>query len=352
MTMTTIARRITGGVDTHLDVHVAAALDERGAQLGVESFAATAAGYRELLCWLESFGIVELIGVEGTGSYGAGLTRHLLSHHVTVVEVDRPNRQRRRRTGKSDPHDAVSAARAAQGGEATGSAKTRDGNVEAMRVLRVARSSARRSRTQAINQMRSLISTAPEELRAELRDLSIYKVLTVCSAFRHTGRTDVTTVTKLTLRTLARRALSLEEEVKEIDGLLKTLVAETAPELNTIDGVGTDVASAILVAAGDNPERLRNESTFAKLCGVSPLDASSGKHERHRLNRSGNRQANSALWHIVFTRMVNDPRTKHYIERRMKDGRTKKEAIRCLKRYVAREVFAALPRSQFALDSP
>ena len=328
--MTTIARRITGGVDTHLDVHVAAALDERGAQLGVESFAATAAGYQELLDWLEGFGTVELIGVEGTGSYGAGLTRHLLSHQIAVVEIDRPNRQRRRRTGKSDPHDAVAAARAAQGGDATGSAKTRDGNVEAMRVLRVARRSARGNRTQALNQMRSLISTAPEELRAELRGLSIYKVLTVASAYRHTGRTDVTTVTKLTLRTLARRALSLEEEVKEIDRLLKTLVVETAPELNAIDGVGTDVASAILVAAGDNPERLKSESTFAKLCGVSPLDASSGKQQRHRLNRSGDRQANSALWHIVFTRMVNDPRTKHYIERRMKDGRSKKEAIRCL----------------------
>jgi len=350
--MTTIARRITGGVDTHLDVHVAAALDERGAQLGVQSFAATAAGYRELLGWLEGFGALELVGVEGTGSYGAGLTRHLLGNQIAVVEVDRPNRQRRRRTGKSDPHDAVAAARAAQGGEATGLAKTRDGNVEAMRVLRVARSSARRSRTQAINQMRSLISTAPEELRSELRDLSIYKVLSLASAYRHTGRTDVTTVTKLTLRTLARRALSLEAEVKEIDRLLKTLVAETAPQLNAIDGVGTDVASAILVAAGDNPERLKSESTFAKLCGVSPLDASSGKQQRHRLNRSGDRQANSALWHIVFTRMVNDPRTKHYIERRMKEGRSKKEAIRCLKRYVAREVFAALPRSQFALDSP
>ena len=350
--MTTIARRITGGVDTHLDTHMAAALDERGAQLGVQSFAANGAGYRELLGWLESFGTLELVGVEGTGSYGAGLTRHLLSHQVAVVEVDRPNRQRRRRTGKSDPHDAVAAARAAQGGDATGLAKTRDGNVEAMRVLRVARSSARRSRTQAINQMRSLISTAPEELRAELRDLSIYNVLTLASAFRHTGRTDVTTVTKLTLRTLARRALSLEEEVKEIDRLLKALVAETAPELNAIDGVGTDVASAILVAAGDNPERLKSESTFAKLCGVSPLDASSGKQERHRLNRSGDRQANSALWHIVFTRMVNDPRTNHYIQRRMKEGRTKKEAIRCLKRYVAREVFAALPQSQFALDNP
>jgi transposase len=352
MTMTTIARRITGGVDTHLDVHVAAALDQRGALLGVESFAATASGYRRLLAWLERFGTIELVGVEGTGSYGAGLTRHLHRHGICVVEVDRPNRQRRRRTGKSDPEDAVAAARAAQGGDALGSAKTRDGNVEAMRVLRVARSSARRSRTQAINQMRSLVSTAPEELRAELRDLSIYKILTLASAYRHTGRTDVTTVTKVTLRTLARRAIALEEEVKEIDRILKTLVAETAPELNAIDGVGTDVASAILVAAGDNPERLKNEATFAKLCGVSPLEASSGKHVRHRLNRSGDRQANSALWHIVFTRMVNDPRTKHYIERRMKDGRTKKEAIRCLKRYVAREVFAALPRSELALDNP
>jgi len=352
MTMTTIARRITGGVDTHLDVHVAAALDERGALLGVESFSTTAAGYGRLLRWLESFGTLELVGVEGTGSYGAGLTRHLHAEGIAVVEVDRPNRQRRRRKGKSDPQDAVSAARSAQGGDATGLAKTRDGNVEAMRVLRVVRFSARRSRTQAINQIRSLVSTAPEELRAELRGLSIYKVLTLTSAYRHTGRTDVTTLTKLALRTLARRALALEAEVKEIDALLKDLVAETAPELCAVDGVGTDVASAILVAAGDNPERLKNEATFAKLCGVSPLDASSGKHERHRLNRTGDRQANSALWHIVLTRMVSDPNTRRYIERRMKDGRTKKEAIRRLKRYVAREVFAALPRSQFALDSP
>ncbi len=236
--MTTIARTITGGVDTHLDVHVAAALDERGALLGTESFATTPRGYEALLAWLQSFGTLELIGVEGTGSYGAGLTRHLHRRGVAVVEVDRPNRQKRRRQGKSDTLDAVSAARAAQGGDANGSAKTRTGNVEAMRVLRVARSSARRSRTQAINQMRSLISTAPDELRAELRDLSIYKVLELASAYRHTGRTDVTGVTKLTLRMLARRALALEGEVKEIDRILKTLVAETAPELRAIDGGG------------------------------------------------------------------------------------------------------------------
>ena len=193
----------------------------------------------------------------------------------------------------------------------------------------------------------------PADRRGVRHSGPIYKILTIAGAHRQTGRTDVTTLTKLALRTLARRALSLEEEVKEIDRLLKTLVKQTAPELGAVDGVGTDVASAIMVAAGDNPERLKNEATFAKLCGVSPVDASSGKQERHRLNRSGDRQANSALWHIVFTRMVNDPRTRHYIQRRMKDGRTKKEATRCLiGRYVAREVFAALPRSRFGLDNP
>ena len=285
------------------------------------------AGYRKLWRWLEGFGTLELVGVEGTGSYEAGLTRHLHAQGVAVVEADRPNRQPRGRKGKSDPQDAVAPARTAPGGEATGLAKSRDGNVESMRVVRVARCSARSSRTQAINQMRSLISTAHDELRAELRDLPIYKILTIAGVYRHTGRTDVTTLTKLALRTLARRALSLEGEVKEIDRLLKALVKETAPELYAVDGEGTDVASAIMVAAGDNPERLKNEATFAKLCGVSPLDASSGKQERHRPNRPGDRQANSALWHIVFTRMVNDPRTRHYIQRRMKDGRTKKEAM-------------------------
>jgi transposase len=354
MTMTTIARRITGGIDTHLDVHVAAALDERGALLGTESFPTTPRGYRNLLAWLvESFGTVELVGVEGTGSYGAGLTRHLHRHGISVVEVDRPNRQKRA-GARASPTPLTRCLPPGPPKAAMPTDRPRPGP-ETSRpcgFCGVARGSARRSRTQALNQMRSLISTAPDELRAELRDLSIYKVLEVTSAYRHTGKTDVTAVTKLTLRTLARRALSLEAEVKEIDSILKTLVAQTAPQLSAIDGVGTDVASALLVAAGDNPERLKNEATFAKLCGVAPLDASSWKNERRRLNHGGDRQANSALWHIVFTRMVKDPRTKHYIERRMKDGKTKKEAIRCLKRYVAREVFTTLPRSELALDNP
>ena len=350
--MTTLPLRITGGVDTHLDVHVVAALDHHGALLGVESFETTPLGYRGLLDWLRSFGPVDLVGVEGTGSYGAGLTRYLHAEAVRVVEVDRPNRQRRRRRGKSDPQDAITAARAAQSGDAQGEAKTRDGNVESMRVLRVARVSARKARTQALNQMRSLISTAPEDLRAELRALNVYRLLERCSAFRPGAGRDPRSLTKLSLRLLARRALSLEAEIVELDAILGPLVAETAPELLARPGIGTECASALLVAAGDNPERLHNEATFAHLCGASPIDASSGKQERHRLNRGGDRQANSALWKIVLTRTVCDPRTRDYIDRRMKEGLTKKEAFRCLKRYISREVYNHLPRTQLALDRP
>jgi transposase len=350
--MTTMPLRVTAGVDTHLDVHVAAVLDDRGGLLGVESFATTPAGYRGLLGWLRGFGAVELVGVEGTGSYGAGLTRHLHREGVRVVEVDRPNRQRRRRRGKSDPQDAVSAARSAQSGDARGEAKTRDGNVEAMRVLRVARSSARKARTQALNQMRSIVATGPEPIRAELRDLTVYRLLERAAGYRPGQRRDVMSLTKRTLRILARRAQALEAEVAELDTILKQLVAETAPALAARPGVGTECASVLLVAAGDNPQRLRNDATFAHLCGAAPIDASSGKHQRHRLNRGGDRQANAALWHIVITRMVNDPRTRHYIQRRINEGLTKKEAFRCLKRYIAREVYNHLPHPHLALDSP
>jgi transposase len=345
-------RTITGGVDTHLDVHVAAALDEHGTLLGVESFETTTVGYRKLLEWLQGFGSVALVGVDGTGSYGAGLTRHLHQEGISVVEVDRPNRQRRRRKGKSDPQDAISAARAAHSGDAEGLAKSRDGNVESMRTLRIARVSARKARTQALNQMRGIVSTGPEVIREELRGLSVYNLLDRASSYRPGTKRDLVSLTKLTLRTLARRALSLQAEIDDIDAIMKELVEETAPELVAQLGVGTESASALLIAAGDNPERLHHESAFAHLCGSAPIDASSGKHERHRLNRGGDRQANSALWHIVLTRIVYDPRTTEYIERRTKEGLTKREAVRCLKRYVAREVYALLPRAEVALDSP
>jgi transposase len=200
--------------------------------------------------------------------------------------------------------------------------------------------------------MRSLISTAPEIIRTELRGLNVYRLLERTSTYRPGAKRDIVSLTKFSLRMLARRAIELEEEIIEIDAILKPLVKETAPELVAALGIGTVAASALLVAAGDNPDRLRSEAAFAHLCGASPLEASSGKNQRHRLNRSGDRQANSALWHIVITRMAYDPRTTDYIERRTQEGKSKKEAVRCLKRYVAREVYGLLPHDKLGVDNP
>jgi transposase len=345
MTIVEAARSVTGGVDTHLDVHVAAALNNVGGLLGVESFATTPDGYRMLLGWMGDFGPIARVGVEGTGAYGAGLTRFLCRHGVEVVEVDRQNRQARRAQGKSDPADAIEAARAAQSGRAAGAAKTRDGAVEAIRALVVAKRSARDVRIKTLNQIRHLSFTAPDALRGRLKDVSARMLATEAAALRTRSGSDlVVFATKLALQTLGRRVLALEEETARIDAVLAELVTATAPSLLALYGVGIDTASALLVAAGDNPERLRSEAAWAHLCGVSPIEASSGKITRHRLNRGGDRHANSALWTIVMVRMVSDPRTRHYVERRTKEGRSKREIIRVLKRYVAREVYPHLPR--------
>jgi transposase len=231
-------------------------------------------------------------------------------------------------------------------GDASVEAKTRTGAVESLRVLRLVRLSARKDRTRAVNQMRSIVSTAPEVIRHDMRDLPIAALLERAASFRPGGRTDVPGATKIALRMLARRALALAEEIRALDLLLDPIVEELAPELLT--GVGCEVAGALLVAAGDNPQRLRSEAGFANLCGVSPLDASSGKQQRHRLNRGGDRQANSALWRVVMTRMTFDPATKTYIARRTAEGLSKREAMRCLKRFVARELYHYLPQPSLA----
>jgi transposase len=345
MTIVERDRAITGGVDTHLDVHVAAALDPVGGLLGVESFEVNARGYRALLHWMGSFGALHKVGVEGTGAYGAGLARYLQKMGIDVVEVDRPNRQTRRQSGKSDPADAVEAARAALSGRAAGTPKTRDGRVEAIRALVVAKRSARRARIAALCQMRQLSFTAPDPIRERLKGLSSTALSETCASLRPRPSTDVVDhATKVALRSLGWRIEELEEEVAGIDALLSELVTQTAPGLLALYGVGIDTAASLLVTAGDNPERLRSEAAFAHLCGVAPIEASSGKVTRHRLNRGGDRYANQALWRIVMVRLVSDPRTRTYMERRTKDGRSKLEVIRILKRYVAREVYRQLPR--------
>jgi transposase len=339
LSMVGSARLVTGGVDTHLDVNVAAALDRIGGLLGVESFPTTVEGNRQLLGWLRGLGRVAQVGVEGTGSYGASLARFLRDAGVEVLEVDRPNRQERRRKGKNDTVDAIEAARAAQGQRQLGAAKTKDGNVEAIRALIVARRSARDMKIASLNQIRHLGFTAPEEIRRSLQGISRRLIAKRAAAIRPRADGDpVVYATKTALRALGRRVLELDAERKELDKLLDSLLAETAPGLVGLYGVGKHSAANLLVAAGDNPDRLRSEAAWARLCGVSPIEASSGKTVRHRLNPGGNRQANAALWHIVVTRMSSDPRTALYVERRTKEGRTKKEIIRILKRYVAREV--------------
>jgi transposase len=346
MTIVEADRAVTGGVDTHLDVHVAAALDPIGGVLGVESFPAGPSGYRELLGWMGGFGAVTRVGVEGTGAYGAGLARFLRACGVEVIEVDRANRQARRQQGKSDPVDAVEAARAAQSGRARGLAKTRDGNVEAIRALVVAKRSARSMRIKTLNQIRHLSFTAPDQLRERLRGLSPLTLGGEAAALRpRAGSDPVLFATKVSLQMLGRRVLWFDAEIARVDELLADLVKQTAPGLLGLYGLGVDTTAALLVAAGDNPNRIRSEAAWARLCGVSPVEASSGKVVRHRLNRGGDRQANSALWRIVMVRMAGDPETRAYVQRRTIEGRSKREIIRVLKRYVAREVYPHLPRA-------
>ena len=344
MTIVEAGRTVIGGVDTHLDVHVAAALDPIGGVLGVESFVVTPRGYKAMLEWMGTFGTVSKVGVEGTGAYGAGLARFLRRAGVEVLEVD-PNRQARRTKGKSDSVDAVEAARSVLSGRATGAPKSRDGNVEAIRALLVAKRSAREGRLRAIHQMRQLSYTAPDQLRCRLKGLSTKEFVTESATMRPRVSGDpVLYATKTALASLGRRVHSLEDEAAYLDELLTELVTTTAPTMLELFGIGIDTAAVLLVAAGDNPERLRSEAAWAHLCGVAPIEASSGKVIRHRLDRGGDRNANQGLWRIVMTRISFDPRSRAYMERRTKKGRSKREVIRILKRYVAREVFKHLPR--------
>jgi transposase len=335
------------GVDTHLNFHVAVAIDHLGRRLGESSVPTTVQGYERLLRWAEGFGPLRCAGVEGPSSYGAGLARHLRARGIEVLEVERPQHRRRslRRNlqKKSDPSDAEAAARAVLAGEASGLPKSADGTVEMIRALRVARRSAIKARTQAANQLQALRVTAPEELFDRLRGLSTKELVSVAARFRlGDDPRDVPTATKFALRSVARRYEVLSAEIAELEAHLDRLVAQVAPELVALPGIGTDSAATLLIVAGDNPQKLGSEASFASLCGVAPIQASSGKVVRHRLNRGGNREANRALYMICLARMRRDRRTQDYVARRTQEGKSKREIIRCLKRYVAREAYRVL----------
>jgi transposase len=287
-------------------------------------------------------GQVNAWGVEGTGSYGAALARFLVAQDQVVLEVNRPDRAARRRHGKSDPLDAQAAAKAVQAGDVTVVPKAGDGQVEMIRSLRVARQTAMRARTQTINALKALLVTAPAELREQLRGLSATRLVRAAAELEPGPITSPLAAAMLALRILAGRYQALSAEISSLTTELDRLTAKAAPQLVALFGIGQDSAGALLVAAGDNPDRLRSDACFSMLCGASPIQASSGKTTRHRLNRGGDRQANAALYRIVLVRLCHDQQTKDYMARRLKQGKSKKEIIRCLKRYVAREVFAAL----------
>ena len=328
-------------MDTHADTHVAAALDPVGVLLGVEEFPATAAGYARLLGWLGGFGTVALVGIEGTGSYGAGLARHVTAAGIRVVEVDRSDRQDRRRQGKSDPLNAVSAARAAQSGRARGAPKGRDGAVEAIRALMVARRSAAGERTRTINQARALLLTGPDDLRARFTRHTPAALVAGLASLRPRPGDVAGHATRAARRELGRRPVP-GGQLGRLDDLIVPLMTARAPGLLAVYGLGPRTAALLLIAAGDHPGRLRSEAAWAHLCGVAPIPASSGKVTRHRHGPGGDRQDCHALWRIVFTRLGSDPATRAYAERRTAEGKSKAEIIRCLKRYVAREVYRHL----------
>jgi transposase len=309
-----------------------------------QTFPATGAGYVQLLDWMGGFGRIVLVGIEGTGAYGVALAAHLRRQGVAMVEVDRPDRKTRRSQGKCDPVDAEAAARAALAARATGTPKDHDTTVESVRVLRVARRSAVDQRADVQRQIKSMIVTAPEPLRDQLRALRDKQLLAACVDLcpDPTRLHEPGEATKHALHTLAARHAQLSEEITGLDTHLATLVKLINPALLELTGVGVDVAGQLLVTAGANPERLRSEAAFAMLCGVAPLPASSGKTTRHRLNRGGDRQANAALHRVALSRLRWDTRTRTYAERRTTEGLSKKEIIRCLKRLIAREIYYVL----------
>lgn len=330
--------KVVLGVDTHKDRHVAAVISELGTLLGAASFPTTSSGYQQLLSWARGFGVVARAGVECTGSYGAALARHLACEQVEVVEVNQPDKAARRR-GKSDTVDAEAAARAVLSGRATASAKSGNGSVEIVRMFKLAKASATKSRTQAINQLKSVLVSADPALREAMAGLSNQRLIRRCAELDTDAPHDITSAAAYTVALLARRILALTTEIDDLKRRISDALSTHVPRLLDRNGVGPDTAAALLITAGDNPERLHSEASFAALCGVSPVEASSGKTQRRRLNRGGDRHANCALHTIVLSRLRWDPLSRDYLTRRITEGKTRREALRCLKRYVAREIY-------------
>ncbi|MDF9753037.1 IS110 family transposase [Arthrobacter sp. ES3-54] len=344
--------KVIAGIDTHADTHHVAIITGTGAHVADKEFLAVSSGYRKIIDFITGFGPVLAAGVEGTGSYGAELARVLTKEGIQVLEVMRPNRQGRRLKGKSDPLDAYQAAESALAGRGTATPKARDGAVESLRVLRAERTTAMRARVAVMNQVQSILVAAPDTLRARYRGLTSAALMAALEKTRPAGTmSEPSNATATVLKRLALRYRALHQELALIDAELDAIITIQAPMIRDLHGVGTDVASQLLVTVGDNPERIGTEAQFAALAGVAPVPASSGKTTRHRLSRGGDRQANKAIHHVALVRMMSDTRTRTYVAKRRQEGKSTKEIMRCLKRYIAREIYDQLLHPQPGPDA-
>ncbi|EIE7938484.1 IS110 family transposase [Salmonella enterica] len=316
---------VVGGVDTHKDLHVAAVVDQNNKVPGTRSFSTTRQSYRKMLAWMTSFGALKRIGVEYTGTDGSGLLRYFQNAGLEVPEVTAPDRMARRKRGKSDTIDAECAAHAAFSGIRTVTPETRDGMIESLRVLKTCRKTARSARRVALQIIHPNIISAPDELREQLRIMTRMQRIRMLGSWVPDASEyrNVTSVYRITLKSLARRYLELHDEIADLDVMIATLVDELVPELITHNTIGYENASQLLITAGDNPQRLRSESDFAALCGVSPVPVSSGKTNRYR----GDRAAKSVLHIIAIGHLRTDDKTKAYVARRVAEGHTKMKAI-------------------------
>ena len=330
------------GVDTHKHVHVAVAIDDAGQRLGEHRIPVDTVGYRDLERWARSWGRVSSFGIEGTGSYGVGLASFLRRTGHRVIEVNRGDRRARRANGKSDTLDAELAARSVLAGTSCSIPKSAEGLVEMIRQIKVARDNAQKARTSAIVTLKTVVVNAPAEIREQLDVLGDKALIEKCAGFRLGKVEGSTSSTKHTLRSLARRWVFLDHEIKEHDKILNELTQGIAPTLRDGFGIGPDTAAELLIVMGDNPDRVRNEACFAKLCGVAPIPVSSGMTNRHRLAWNGHRQANAALYRTTIVRMQHHEPTKAYVARRTEEGLSKKDIIRCLKRFIAREAYGRI----------
>jgi transposase len=329
------------GVDTHRDAHTLVIVEARTGRAQEElSLAANRSGYRRALTLARAHAPrARVWAIEGTGSYGAGLSRFLTSRGEQVREIERPQRQERGERGKSDALDAARAARELVAGRA-GSLPRGGRQTQAVRALLVTREGTVRQCTQTLNELRALIVTAPSELREGLHALPESRLLATCASLR-AGAERERAAYALALRTLARRIRQLRAEARALEAEIDKRVHVLAPHLLAQAGVGP-ISAATILTSWSHQGRLRSEAAFARLSGAAPIPASSGQTIRHRLDRGGDRRLNRALHTILLTRRRQDPATRAYISRRLAEGKSEREAVRCLKRYLARSLYRLL----------